>query len=140
MYKIRASNFKREEFVRTTHVVEVEENVSFDDLLKPAAWAHVARELKPGDKIVLMPVEGHYNAELFVRDCGRTWAKVAKLAKVDFETLALTDDATGEFKIERKGLAGYCVIRKGDNAIIVQGLKTQPDAQIALAEHIKATT
>lgn len=137
MARLREASMRLAEHARVEYVVEPEEGTKFEDMLKPEYWAHVARNLRPGTEITVQPVEGDYYARLYVRDAGANWAKVAKIAHVEFDGAVTEVGVDDRFKIERKGFAGYCIIRKQDKAVISQGHKTAADAQLALAEHLK---
>ncbi|MBA2707820.1 MAG: hypothetical protein H0U59_08470 [Gemmatimonadaceae bacterium] len=141
-YRLKESRINRAEFGNTVWSIDVDANTPFEEVLKPEYWANVAgpRKLKIGDKIDVYPEEWHYFATLLVRDVGALWAKVEKLEKYEFETLAQDDGASDDFRIEFKAprTTKWCVVRASDNHLVQTGMASRHDAQIWLTNYRKA--
>jgi hypothetical protein len=115
------------EMFRTEHrhcryEVEVEVNLSFDEVLKPSFWAHVGSILRARDVIEVWPKDNSWMAELRVIESGPMFAKVALWSKKTMETKA--DDA-----LEVEALAnGKFRVRRGPD-IMKEGFASKKDAQ-----------
>lgn len=146
---IKSGEFKQAEFVRNIFSATPEANTKFEDVLKPAFWAHIAAKLHPYDRIEVTDKEGEWFAELLVVACTRNEARVAILRFVEINPVSLNtvsetkvSDILGEdstkpvFKVAFKGdKKKHCVIRKIDNEIIKEGFVTAADADAWLVEY-----
>lgn len=144
MTKLHANRFRSAELVRLIFAVTPEHGTDFDDLLKPDYWAHVAQQMRIGSVIEVRPEDGSYYAELFIRDCGRLWAKVAVLRKIDFadaaaESLEAEDPS---FSVAWHGPhAKHVVFRMkpgGGKEILRDGFDTKDAASAWLSQHLMA--
>lgn len=100
-----------------------------DDVLKPAYWAHNARDLRPGTLIRVMPEGLEWYAELIVIDADAVSAKV-KLLPNSYGSLVDTPvrkDAASDFKAEPNGKS-WRVIRKVDGQVVQSGLHGEAEA------------
>lgn len=135
---IRESRVKLTEFARQSHHVVPEEGTKFDDILREEYWAAVAVGFKPGDLIEIHAEDGSFFAELYVRACGRNWAKMALLRKVELEPIEAAV-ASPEFEAAWKGPhRKFAVIRLSDSAIIRDGFETREQAGEYIKSHTKA--
>jgi hypothetical protein len=69
-------------YARTIYQVKPEITVTVEDLLQPDYWAHVAKQLRAGDRIEAIPDDRHYFAEFFVLAASTNWAKLVLLREV----------------------------------------------------------
>ena len=69
-------------YARTVYQVKPEISVTVKDLLEPDYWAHVAKQLRAGDRIEAIPDDRHYFAEFFVLAASTNWAKLVLLREV----------------------------------------------------------
>lgn len=115
---ITPNRLKPAEYLRTIHVATPESGTTVEQLTDPALWTHCARSLHVGDRIEVIPEDGTYFAELYVRELSKNSAKVELLRHhVLTEPDAVLD--TDEFEIKWGGPnARYRVIRKKDKAIL----------------------
>ena len=103
---LRESRVKLAEYARQRHHVVPEDDTRFEDLMQEAYWAAVAYMFKPCDIIEVHAEDGSYYAELYVRACGRNWAKVAVLSKVALEPVGAALLHGVEEHARRIGLIG----------------------------------
>jgi len=80
--KILARNFKLAEFVYRRHRAVTEAGTTIKDVIDPTYWTGVASSLTQGDIIEVVSAETDWYAELFVRSCTKTDAKVAIIRHV----------------------------------------------------------
>lgn len=134
---LREGRIKLIEFARQTHHIVPEHGTKFDDILKETYWSMVAYKLKPCDLIEVHAEDGSYYAQLYVRSCGRNWAKVSPLMIAKFEDdVATPGDA--EYKVEWKGPhRRFSVLRISDNEIIKDGFELREQADAYVKSHIK---
>lgn len=135
--KILQKDLQPAEFSRIVWAVRPEHGVTLEDLLKPEAWAHVAKSLKPGARIEVFPPDGSFYAELLVRSADANSADVFPLFRVDFSEAAEDAPASQEYELKFAGAAKWRVLRKIDGAVMVEGL-TKPEAEAWLTKRVEA--
>lgn len=147
--QLRPASFKRADYARTSWVADIPYGVSFEQILVPEYWAHIASQLRDpnrgkngwGDLIEVYPEDMSYYAVLFVRDCGAAWAKVAIVMKVDFEDA--TDDVPVDSGHEVKFMGRtmkHAVVRTSDKQIMAHSFNTKAEAEIALIKMVEKQT
>ena len=121
---------------RRDFVVDVPEDHLRSDLLDPAYWAHVSRELSAFDRIEARSETGEWFCELVVVSAGRNYAVMRELSFFD-----MTGSAVSEPPVESKhmvmlrGPKKFCVVRISDKAIISEGHSSRIDAETALIQY-----
>ncbi len=123
--------------------IEVDVNVEPDDMLAASYWAHVAADLRQGDRIEAHAEDGAWFAEFLVQDAGTNWAKVACLRAVKLQGV----------NPERRGviLAGHSVsfggtfvkwrvIRDVDKKVLKDKCATDGEAYAWLSNYAKTVT
>lgn len=139
MSKLTAGRCKQAEFARTLWSVFVEQNTPFENVIKPAFWAHVAAKLKALDRIEVFAEDGQYWAELMVLSVGKMEAKVVVLRKIDLQAAPAPTLDLGEYEVSWGGPhRKHRVVRKSDKEVIKDGFGTKEEAQLWLADHLKA--
>jgi hypothetical protein len=140
--KLIVPRFKNAEYERVIYQACPENGVSFEDVLQPEFWSHVADKLKPTDRIEVLAEDGSYFAELLVIDAGRLYAKVAVLRFVELASSEVPADLAGdlaEFKVEFKGpVLKHVVVRQSDKQYVQEGIARKADAEAWIREHVKA--
>lgn len=118
--------------------VEVNNDVTPEDLKRPAFWAHCANRFKHLAKVAVMPADGSFYAEMLVRDVGRAYAVCSLLSLTKFGAdIKVPADADYDFKWAGP-TAKFRVIRLSDNAVVSEGHADKMVAQVWLVEHLKA--
>lgn len=142
MQKINTTRFRQAEYLNTTWQALAENGMMPEDLLSPDSWGLVASLLKPFDLVRVIADDASWWAEYLVLDANALWAKVRLLRRVDTKEAVESIDGqlpeSGDYKIVLRGIKKWSVVRKGDNAIIKEGLATREDADTYLAAHLKA--
>lgn len=140
MTQLAPTRCKIADYVRTEFVVTPEAGTPFEALLAEHYWAHCSLNFRPGSKLEVHPPEGHYYAELIVQDCGRLFAKVAVLNKVNLHAVEVGVDAGPQaYSVKYCGPnALWCVHRKVDGALIKSELGTK-DAALEWAKQHSAS-
>lgn len=131
------------DFWRNVHAANPEQGTTIEDMKAESYWAHVAKFLKPWDKIEVRAEDGSYYAEFIVRDSGRNWAKVELVFSHTFGTAGVEARplADPEYIVKYAGPhAKYRVMRKSDNSVMRDGFATQADGDQWVKEHIKSLT
>lgn len=125
--------------------------------MNPAFWANVAPSIKPYDRMEVRCDDGAFFAELLVLHSDRTFAKVRMLTFLDLQAKpeaagdsktkgkdkkdkTTTDEPVGEMdKYEYKFRGPQCkhsIIRKSDNAVMVEKLESKEAAIQWLTEFV----
>ncbi len=140
MTQLQPSRCKQAEYIRLVYGVTPEAGTPFEALLSEHYWAHVSMHFRPGSRIEVFPPEGHYYAELIVRDCGRLYAKVALLRKVELDAIDVgsNDIDLSAYDLKYCGPnAQWCVHRKADKALLKSEFGSKYAAQTWLAQHAR---
>jgi hypothetical protein len=77
--QITQANLKKHDFAWTTYAYTVPAETPFSALLIPETWAHVAGQLRAGDCIDCIAVDGSYDALLRVASKGDLYVKMRVL-------------------------------------------------------------
>ena len=112
-----------------------------DHLTDPNYWSHVAVKLKPRDTILVFAEDDSFFAEYLVYTAERTWARVVELRWHELAMTPVTKDQAMEvmkdYDVRWSGPAKrFRVIRKSDNATMIDNLHTAQDGQEWLAKHL----
>lgn len=112
-----------------------EADVTREQMLRPAFWAHVARDLRVGDRIEVLSGEASWFQELIVRACDGIEVVMGELRFVSFEAMGVRNP--DEYEIAYKGpTVKFRITRKIDNVIVQEGLQTKLAAEAWLASPI----
>ncbi len=117
------------EYDRLVWSVTPEPSISFDEILKPEYWTHVAKQLLPGARIEVVPEDKSYFAELFVRSQTDTSVNVSVLRHVKFDDTAKPADNADPYEIKHRGGAGWSVIRKADKTVVFEKGQSRVEAE-----------
>jgi hypothetical protein len=116
------------EFERIVWSVTPEADVTLKELLAPEYWAHVAKALKPGAKVEVLPESKSWFAELLVRSSTDNSVELVVLKHIEFDAPTVADD--GEpYEVKHRGGAGWSVIRKSDKAVVFEKGQSKLDAE-----------
>lgn len=136
------ARFKQAEHERNIYHVDVEEKITQEDLLYPGFWAHVARQLRPRDRIEAHAEDGAWFAELLVIESGANFAKVAILRHVRLDATVPSESAgsvAGHYVKWRGHVKKWSVLRQADEAVLKEGLTTRGEAIAWLEDYGKRT-
>lgn len=131
------------EQVRIIYSVTIGPGIQIDDLLVPSFWSLYGALLVPGNKIEVHPEDGTWYAEYLVRDCARTWAKVAQTFFISFDKAETqtSDKAVQEalalYKVIHRGPHKWSVLRNADGAVMTQSLQIRDEAESWLRTFVR---
>lgn len=131
MSKILSNRIHPAEYDRVVWAATPEAGTVLKDVLEPAYWSHVAKNLKPGAQIEVTAADGSWFARLYVRSADDNSAKVFTL---DYWNFDLSDEvekeagAVAEFVVKHRGPKGWCVSRSSDKALVFENGTTRSDA------------
>lgn len=117
-----------------------------EDLLSTQFWMHVAKSLRAGDKIEVVPDGNAFYAELYVVESSDLWAKMAIISFVDLAPavnaeVPKPDEGTEALTVEHMGRKySWCVIRGtgAGKTVIKDGFQTQEAALAHARDYRKA--
>ena len=144
--KLRVSNFTSPGVKNRDWRCYPVDGESLEDVCDPGYWGVVVCGLSIGDRIFCLAETQEWCAELLVVDKAETWAQVVVLSYHDLtkaESVTAVDDATltvDSFKVSYASGKGYRVLRKGDNVLIKEGMKTKAEALAAIHSYIATVT
>lgn len=140
--QLEATRFKGAEYVRVIHHAAPFDNTEPEDLLTPDYWAHVADQFKPFDRVEALANNGAWWAEYIVVACGRAYAQLRMLRKVDLDPVSINkalQSALHAYEVRHRGPHDmWSVIRRSDNAVVHEGEQTESGANNWLVNHLKA--
>ena len=117
------------EFERIVWRVTPEADVSLKELLTPEYWAHVAKQLKPGAIVEVLPDSKSWFAELLVRSANDNSAEMFVLRHIVLDAPGTADDKD-PYEIKHRGNAlGWCVIRKSDKTAVFEKGQSKLEAE-----------
>ena len=146
MSKINQSKFKPAQYVSINYVATPDYGVTLAEVLDESYWGHVARELKAGYTIEVMPEGLPYYAKLIVVHAEPTRAIVKLLSFVDLvnempkpETAPIVKVVElGGFKAERNG-RWFRVVRESDGEVMKGAFTSMAAAEEWAAANLKLT-
>jgi hypothetical protein len=118
------------------HWICVQAGVTIEQLLEPAFWANVARNLQPRSTVEVHWDDASQFAELYVLDAGRNWASVdvlrhhADLKRPNLKHLAEQYEVGFNGPVDR-----FRILRLSDREVIKAGFATEVDAHKFLADY-----
>ena len=125
------SRLQRAEGTRLIFSAMPEPGTSLKDMLAPRYWAHVARELKPGFRIEVVPEDMTWLGELYVYRVGPGYAIMKVLNAWDFEPadeeeMMLQDD---DYEVRwGNPTTKFRIIRTADGNVMKDGFADKLDA------------
>lgn len=144
--KINSAKFRHAHYVQKNFIAEPDYGVTLDQVMDESYWGHVARELKPGYTIEVMPEGLTYYARLIVIFSDeKTRAKVKLLQFNDLVNEAPAPEAAeivkevavgSKFKAERNG-RWFRVVRLSDQSVMKSGFTTMAEAEAWATENLK---
>lgn len=142
IYKVAAAQnrgLQLAEYESSTYVHYVPHGVTLNDVINPAAWCNVARELKPYDTIDVRWEDMTERAILHVLDVSMTSAKVfvAQHFQYTEDDKELSKDGDDLYEVKWRGQAKWSIVRKSDGEVMQDRLQSQEDAIRHKAELIK---
>ena len=142
MTQLQPSRCKLAEYQRAVFAITPEVDTPFEALLSPHYWAHVSNNFRPGCKLEIYPPEGDYYALLLVQDCGRLFAKVAVIHKVEFSAVVVGEHQldTSAYRASYGGVNDkWCVHRivDGKKEKMKSELGDREEAEAWIRQHVK---
>lgn len=139
--KLLTNQFKGAEYETLFSVAYPEDGTTLDEMLKPEYWAHVARDMKPWQRIEVRAADKSWMAELVVLVVKPFAVKVVVLDKFEFEAksvaAAANIDVPEGYELKYRGKAGWSVIRLSDNEILQEKEASKAAASIWLEGFLK---
>jgi hypothetical protein len=133
---ILQSRFDLAEVRRNIWYATPADGTTFDEIMAPGFWVHIADRLRPTDEIVVHFEDGSGRLDLQVLSSGRNWASVGLIAKSDFNAPALAHGADATFTVKWRGPhSKWAVIRTADNDVIRDKFETEENAIFYAREH-----
>ncbi len=133
--KLLQKSIRPAEYDRIVWSVTPEADVSLKDLMAPDYWAHVAKSLKPGARIEVLPDSRSWFAELIVRSATDNSVNLAVLRHIEFDSPVKAADNGDPYEIKHRGGAGWSVVRKADKVAVFEKGQSKLEAERWLAEH-----
>lgn len=138
------SHFKLAEHHRAIYYLIAPLGVTYEDILRPEFWAHVASRINgPMDHIEVLAEDYTFHVVLMVMDKGTNWVKVVPISDVRDLSQAAPDEVTdGEESPYEVKFGGpkdrYRVLRKSDNSVIKSGFANKTEAEKYVSEYRRA--
>lgn len=136
MSKLRQGQFKEAVYVRHVWSARPVAGTKVEDLADPTFWANIAEQLKPNDRIEVIPEDGAFFAELIVRSCNRLSATTFPLRIIDLSPAgAVAEDP--EFDVVFRGPRKFCIVRRADKVPVIEDIDTKELAFRELSDYLK---
>jgi hypothetical protein len=124
------------EYQRTVWSAAPESDTELEDMLHSPYWAHVAKSLRPGDRIEVTPQGGAWFADLLVRSNGEGGPKLAVLTHLRFGEEKQEAASADTYEAKFSGSDKWRVLRKKDKEIMTKGLATREEAEAWIEDHL----
>lgn len=143
--KISQNKFHRPGYRSIAFVAEPDFGVTLDRVMEEDYWGHVARELKAGYTIEVLPEGLTYYARLIVIDADPTRARVKLLDFVDLtgqqempeiKEIVREVPVGDRYKAERNG-RWWRLLRRSDKEVMKTGFATMEDAMEWAEDNLK---
>jgi hypothetical protein len=108
-----------------------------ENILRPDFWSNVSARMRMGDKIIVVPRDGAFYAELVVWDAGQNWANVSG-GHQERPQFAARGDVSAEFEIVSDPIDGITVKRAANGAKLKGNFPNHEDARRWILEHQRA--
>lgn len=139
--KLLEPQFQDAEYQRRDVIARPEAGTVLEEMIDPAYWANVAKSLRPMDRIEVRPADGTWWAELLVRTVASMAVRVHVLRHVEFNPTVSNEPAVivpDGYSIKHRGARLWCVIRTGDNSVLIERQATQEAAIAWLMGHLRS--
>lgn len=124
------------EYKRNDWVVDVEVDITLEDIKEPSFWALVADQMAPYDTIEVRAEDGKWIANLRVIFCEKTYAKVQIERVMEIKENMETPQISIKHKVAWKGPhLKFVVIRLSDSQIMQSKCKTRDEADVWLRNY-----
>lgn|SRR3990167_6621892 len=134
--KIIGSRLKLSEYVRSVYHATPESGTPLKELLKPEYWAHVAKQLKVGDRIEVDAEERTWFAELYVRGVTATSVTVFVMRHIEFSK-PIEESGDADYSASHAGRGIWRVMRNVDKAVVKSGFPTKESAEEWIAHPVE---
>jgi hypothetical protein len=145
--KINDAKFKASHYVQKNFIATPDYGITLEQVMDEAYWGNVARELKAGYTIEVMPEGLPYYAKLIVIHSDEKTRAVVKLLqftdlvneapKPELQAIVKEVAIGSKFKAERNG-RWFRVIRQADQEVMKSGFPTMAEAEAWAAENLQA--
>jgi hypothetical protein len=132
------SRLKLAEHARNTFRITADQGQTIDLFKQPAAWAHIAYQLKAGDKIEVFAADRTWYAEGIVTSVKQLAAKVEFFMYQQFgDVEPETKDDGKPYFVKFRGQAKWSIIRKEDGEVMEGNIQTKEEAASKMETLIK---
>lgn len=102
---------------------------TLEAILKPEAWSHVAREMRPGQFVHAFAEDGTWYAWLYVRNASRIEADLAVVHHIEFDKARDIDPGADTYEaVWVSPSAKWGVKRTSDGEIVMREIATKDEA------------
>lgn len=132
--KLLQSQVVLAEFHHRVWAVTPEAGSKLEDVLAPEAWQHLVRLLEVGARFEVIPADGAWFAELFVRGVAPAGPRFAVLRHVEFDTPArASPDKDSREAADMSAVWGggdkWRVVRGSDKTVLAKNFTSRADAE-----------
>ena len=130
--KATAGQVQIQETARNVWIFRPTEDITKEDMLRPAFWTHVARQMRVNDRIEVLSQDASWYAELIVRAVGPLEVATGLLAFTQFDAIAAPSE--DEYLVAWKGpTAKWRITRVSDKQTLREGFASEALAKAWLA-------
>jgi hypothetical protein len=130
--KATAGQVQPQETARNVWIFRPTEDITKEDMLRPAFWTHVARLMRVNDRIEVLSQDASWYAELIVRAVGPLEVATGLLAFTQFDAIAAPSE--DEYTVAWKGpTAKWRITRVADKLTLREGFSSEAAAKAWLA-------
>ena len=137
--KLAEADLSLTEHTQNLYTVKAPVGTTREEVLESVFWGHVARKLSPMSEIRIMPKDGAWYGVYLVLYADNLNVSIKELQHYILEDVDPADLDSDAFFIEWGSPAvKFRVIRKADNSVMKDQLKTKNDAIKWMADNLKS--
>lgn len=137
---LRQKDFGMAQHRRSEFDADLPAGFPLEEIENPKLWVNIARQLRIGDEIRVLPEDHKYYARLVVLFASGTQVLLKKTVSVSFDKNEEreTRQTQSPFLVELRGRRRWSIVERATGAVIKDMLPTEADAHKELQEYNQA--
>lgn len=135
---MKPTRIQLSEHVYSVYSHHLNEGETLETALEPNFWSHVAKQLRPGDRIELTSYDASWLATLYVQAVSRIEAVVAVLSKTDLGAPAMPKGEVSPYEVAFRGPRKWSIVHAETREVLKEDIETKQAADTYLKNHMQA--
>ena len=118
--------------------VSVPVKIEKETLTNSVLWEHIARDISLFSELRVVAEDGSFMARLLVVHVLGTDVRTRVLEYHEFEDIDYSTENVGEYFTQLRGPKRWCIVKRSDGTIVMEGIQNKATAERELGEYLKA--